>query len=172
MKLVESLLPTDPIGDYISEYANQLTNEGYTVAEVENNKPWGGYIRLENGDANRFEEDFFTDYQVNSYGEEKSPKLLIVAPGEELSWQYHYRRAELWRFLTQGLYKRSMTNEESDPILAATDEIVQFDKEERHRLIGAQATYTIVAEIWQHTNPDQPSDEQDIVRLHDRYQRS
>jgi mannose-6-phosphate isomerase-like protein (cupin superfamily) len=26
-----------------------------------------------------------------------SPKMLLVAPQQRLSWQYHHRRAEIWR---------------------------------------------------------------------------
>ena len=26
-----------------------------------------------------------------------SPKILIVSPNSKLSWQYHHRRAEIWR---------------------------------------------------------------------------
>jgi mannose-6-phosphate isomerase len=39
-----------------------------------------------------------------------------------------------------------------------------MDKGERHRLIGL-ASCGVIAEIWQHTDPKDPSDEEDIVRL-------
>ena len=35
---------------------------------------------------------------------------------------------------------------------------------ERHRLVGLE-DFGIVAEIWQHTEKNQPSDEEDIVRI-------
>jgi hypothetical protein len=41
---------------------------------------------------------------------------------------------------------------------------------ERHRLIGLDG-WGIVAEIWQHTNAQQPSDEDDIVRVQDDFGR-
>ena len=45
-----------------------------------------------------------------------------------------------------------------------------MDKGERHRLIGLEG-WGIVAEIWQHTDPENPSDEDDIVRLQDDFGR-
>jgi len=100
-----------------------------------------------------------------------SPKILLVSPDQRLSWQYHNRRSERWDFLTKGLYSRSMTDEEGKAILAYTGDMVQFATRERHRLIGNNDTYVIVAEIWQHTNPEHISDEDDIVRLQDDYNR-
>ena len=43
-------------------------------------------------------------------------------------------------------------------------------KEQRHRLIGLD-DWAIIAEIWQHTEKDNPSDEDDIVRINDDYGR-
>ena len=42
---------------------------------------------------------------------------------------------------------------------------------ERHRLVGLE-NWGVVAEFWQHTDPDHPSDEDDIVRVQDDYKRS
>ena len=41
---------------------------------------------------------------------------------------------------------------------------------ERHRLIGLN-DYGVVAEIWQHTDKKNPSDEEDIVRVQDDFGR-
>ena len=41
---------------------------------------------------------------------------------------------------------------------------------ERHRLIGLD-NYGVVAEIWQHTDKNNPSDEEDIVRVQDDFGR-
>jgi mannose-6-phosphate isomerase len=43
-------------------------------------------------------------------------------------------------------------------------------KGERHRLLGLNE-WGIIAEIWQHTDATDPSDEDDIVRLQDDYGR-
>ena len=49
-------------------------------------------------------------------------------------------------------------------------ELVILDKGERHRLLGKD-NWGVVAEIWMHTDPQNPSDEEDIVRLQDDYAR-
>ena len=43
-------------------------------------------------------------------------------------------------------------------------------KGERHRLIGL-SEWGIIAEIWQHTDAENPSNEDDIVRLQDDFGR-
>ena len=47
---------------------------------------------------------------------------------------------------------------------------IKLSQGERHRIIGTDK-YAIVAEIWIHTNKDNPSDEDDIVRIKDDYGR-
>ena len=49
-------------------------------------------------------------------------------------------------------------------------EQIKLKKGERHRLIGLD-DFGIVSEIWQHTDPNNPSDENDIVRISDDYGR-
>jgi hypothetical protein len=49
-------------------------------------------------------------------------------------------------------------------------DIIILNKGQRHRLVGLD-DWGIVAEIWQHTNADHPSDEDDIVRLQDDFGR-
>mgnify|MGYP001435745246 FL=1 len=49
-------------------------------------------------------------------------------------------------------------------------DIITFDIQERHRLIGLE-DIGIVAEIWQHIDIKNLSDEDDIVRLQDDYYR-
>lgn len=45
-----------------------------------------------------------------------------------------------------------------------------LEKGERHRLIGTK-TWGVVAEIWMHSDSENPSDEDNIVRLQDDYSR-
>ncbi|HRG44320.1 MAG TPA: hypothetical protein PKY97_07635, partial [Saprospiraceae bacterium] len=61
-------------------------------------------------------------------------------------------------------------DEEKDRTILSTGEIVQLEQGERHRIIGNEG-YGIVAEIWQHIDPNHPSDEDDIVRLQDDFGR-
>ncbi len=154
----------------------QLEETGYEIAEVNNTKPWGAYIRLVNRNADTFIEEYFpgltgSEARLGNDDLELSPKILVVAPGERLSWQYHQRRAERWRFITAGAYRKSATDAESDRIEAQVGEVVQFAEGERHRLEGVADRYVFVAEIWQHTRVGEPSNEADIIRLADDYTR-
>ncbi len=160
----------------VADIVDGAVGAGYTVVELNDQKPWGAYVRLDGADADKFVEDFFPglspdDARLGIEGAELSPKFLIVSPGQRLSWQYHGRRAERWMFLTDGAYHKSDTDDEGDPIPAPAGTVVQFGKGERHRLVGLDEGHVIVAEIWQHVDPDAPSDEDDIVRLADDYQR-
>lgn len=149
---------------------------GYDIVEANEGKPWGVYYRLDAAQIAQFLEDFFpglslTEAKLGNNEAELSPKFLVVAPGQRLSWQYHGRRAERWTFLTDGLYHRSIDDELGEPVSATAGEVVQFQTGERHRLCAMADSWTVVAEIWQHTDLAQLSDENDIVRLADDYSR-
>lgn len=161
--------------EFIAGIVAEIEAAGYTVVELNNEKPWGGYIRIDNGEADRFVEEFFPGVSPEEarlgVEVELSPKILIVSPEQRLSWQYHHRRAERWVFITNGSYNKSQTDDPGEAIIAEPRHIVQFETGERHRLNGLPGEYSLVAEIWQHTDPDNPSDEEDIVRLQDDYHR-
>ena len=147
----------------------------YTVVELNEQKPWGAYLRLDNDEADPFVAEFFEglspqDARLGNDDAELSPKILLVSPNQRLSWQYHNRRAERWTFLTSGAYNKSLSDDEGELHIANAGDVVQFAANERHRLVG-RAAYTLVAEIWQHSDPNQPSNEDDIVRLADDYSR-
>lgn len=156
--------------------AEILEAAGYTIALHDYERPWGGFNQLINTDADRFVEEFFPgltpeEARLGNAESELSPKILTVAPEQRLSWQYHDRRAERWAYITEGGYFKSLTDEQGELHVAAPGEVVQFEKSERHRLVGAIGHYTLVAEIWQHTDPEELSNEDDIVRLSDDYKR-
>ena len=150
---------------------------GYTIEDVDSTKPWGGYIRFGFHDADRFIAEFFPDVnpldaRLGNSRAELSPKFLLVAPEQRLSWQVHERRAERWAFLNDGGYYRSLDADTPGELVEAhTGTEVQFAAGECHRLVGAKDGFTLVAEIWQHTDSEHPSDEADIMRLQDDYQR-
>ena len=100
-----------------------------------------------------------------------SPKILIVKPKARLSWQYHNRRAEIWQ-VYKGLAGiiRSYSNEENEMKVYKEGDQIELQQGERHRLIGLDG-YCVVAEIWQHTDKDNPSDEEDIIRVQDDFGR-
>ena len=159
-----------------ADIITSLQAVGYEIVETNIEKPWGSYIRIHNNQADDFVHEFFPglspqEARLGIDGIELSPKILIVAPGQRLSWQYHHRRAERWAFLTDGSYNKSLDDDLRDPVIAEAGNVVQFEKSERHRLNGVNGGYVVVAEIWQHTDADNPSNEEDIVRLYDDYAR-
>lgn len=160
----------------VSEFCRNIEDAGYTVVEVNDQKPWGAYIRIDNDQADKFIAEFFpgltpTEARLGVEDAALSPKILIVSPEHRLSWQYHNRRAERWAFLTEGAYHKNTTDDQGEKRIATPDHVVQFAKGERHRLVGAKNTYTVVAEIWQHVDKGHLSDEDDIIRLADDYAR-
>jgi len=166
---------TVPENKIVEQIIKCINDSGYTFNDINVNKPWGAYFRFGEQDEEKFIHEFFPGVNpaqsTLGKGGRLNIKILLADPGQGLSWQYHRRRSEAWTFITEGAYKRSMKNQEGDLQKANAGDIVQFKPLERHRLIGCTNAYTIVAEIWQHTDPDNPSDENDIVRLIDDYSR-
>jgi mannose-6-phosphate isomerase len=149
-----------------------LVDAGLPIAAKDENRPWGGFFVIDEAHAEAFIRRFFPGENTAELVEQKiSPKMLIVAPGKRLSWQYHHRRSELWRVLEgEVLVAVSDTDEQQPPIAHSPGDIVRLASGQRHRLIGAK-DWGIVAEIWRHTDPTHPSDEDDIVRVQDDFGR-
>ncbi len=172
------LMTTRTKEEVLEDLVGRCRKYGYEVVELVTNKPWGAMARFDTAHANDFIENFFPgldphEARLGHDDMELSPKLLLVTPGERLSWQKHHRRAERWAYITEGgYYKSSDPDQMGELVVAQPGEVVQFENGECHRLVGLPSeTYTLVAEIWQHTDPAQPSDEDDIVRLQDDYKR-
>lgn len=166
-----------PKHQLIAEIVEAAKYVGYTVADIDDARPWGGFVRFDYADGDRFVTEFFPDVdpvaaRLGNPEAELSPKILLVEPNHRLSWQLHHRRAERWVFLTSGAYYKSTDPAQmGDVVYAAPGDVVQFEAGECHRLVGDANAITLVAEIWQHTDASQPSDEEDIVRLQDDYKR-
>lgn len=150
-----------------------LMEQHFTIIQQDETRPWGGFFVIDESQANTFAKLFFPNLEMSEIQitNKLSPKILIVAPGKRLSWQFHYRRLEIWKviFGTVGV-KTSLTDQEGQIQELTSGAFIQMDKEERHRLIGLNS-WGIIAEIWQHTDPNSPSDEDDIVRLQDDFGR-
>ncbi len=143
------------------------------ISYVDDTRPWGGFLCIDERDNKIFIDKFFphlTQEELQISGK-LSPKILIVAPERRLSWQYHFRRAEIWKVIN-GKVKvvTSDTDEETKNEVLTEGMIVELGKGERHRLIGLE-DWGVIAEIWRHTDHENPSDESDIVRLQDDYGR-
>ena len=154
-------------------YRDKLTGQGFTFERTDFERPWGGFFVINEAEAPAFIERYFPGRTTDDLigGRKVSPKILVVAPNKRLSWQYHHRREEVWRVVDGPVaVTHGMSDEQPKPNTYQSGETVVLAKGERHRLIGLD-DYGIVAEIWQHTDPDHPSDEEDIVRLQDDFGR-
>lgn len=148
--------------------ANQLK-----IVSIDQSRPWGGFFVIAEDQAQQFADTYFNRLDLLTINKCSllSPKILIVAPEKRLSWQYHQCRAEIWRVI-QGKVgvKRSNDDTEGELELLNVGDSITLSQGERHRLIGLD-DYAVIAEIWQHTDPNNPSDEDDIVRLQDDFGR-
>lgn len=170
---------TDPARlkmEAVDAIEDAIISSGYTIFERDDARPWGAFLRLENDNADRFVAEFFPDLdpleaRLGNPNLALSPKILIALPAQQLSWQYHERRAERWAFLTDGGYYKSKNDVMNELTEVTAGEVVQFEQGERHRLVSALGHYTLVAEIWQHTDGEHPSEEDDIIRVQDDYRR-
>ncbi len=151
----------------------ELTNHKLIVTNINLNLPWGGFFVIDEKQSQIFSDLYFDGMDVFSLriGGKLSPKILVLAPEKRLSWQYHHRRAEVWRVIQgQAGVKRSFNDIEGELKLLNVGDTITLQKEERHRLIGL-SDYAVIAEIWQHTDATHPSDEDDIVRVQDDFGR-
>ena len=159
--------------DFYNSIEEKIKSLGFKIVSKDLYRPWGAFFVIQEEQAQDFADYFFNGIDVNTLRVEGklSPKILIVNPGERLSWQYHHRRAEIWQ-----VYKgevgivRSDDDTEGELMRFSVGAQVRLAQGERHRLIGLE-DYGIVAEIWQHTDSI-PSDEEDIVRVQDDYSRN
>lgn len=160
------------------EIFNQTTDYILGIAvkvdKTDMERPWGGFFVIDENDAGKFIQHFFPELNKGDFleGAKLSPKILLVEPGKKLSWQYHHRRAEIWKLIKgRAAIVISDTDKEKDLTMLNIGEVVKLKQGERHRLIGLDKEWGIVAEIWMHTDPTNPSDEDDIVRVQDDFGR-
>ncbi len=158
----------------IFEQAAGLMKElEFDIVQQDDSRPWGGFYVINEEQAEKFAQHFFPEenFEALKISEKLSPKILMVAPGKRLSWQYHHRRAEIWVCIDGEVsVATSDTDQESETTVLKPGDKIKLKQGERHRLIGLDG-WGMVAEIWQHTKADHPSDEDDIVRLQDDFGR-
>jgi mannose-6-phosphate isomerase-like protein (cupin superfamily) len=159
----------------IEDITARITDAGMKTVDVNATKPWGGYIRLADDFAVAFADQFFANAGIDRQAMQTqpiSPKFLLVAPHQRLSWQRHERRSELWRFLTDGGAYSVSDDPDSQPITETSQSsLATIGCGQCHRLLSVSDNYVLVAEIWQHTDANRLSDEEDIERLEDDYNR-
>lgn len=155
------------------EIEQKLTAQGFSIANQDQTRPWGGFFVIDEDQAQKFADTYFNGLSVEDLriSGKLSPKILVVAPEKRLSWQYHHRRAEIWQVIegTVGVVT-SETDEEGELKKLNAGEKITLKQGERHRLVGLQG-WGVLAEIWQHTDAQNPSNEEDIVRVQDDFGR-
>lgn len=113
----------------------------------ENVRPWGRYDILYDGD----------DCKV---------KRITVKPGKRLSYQYHFKREELWVFISG--YGVATIDDQDYTVVGSAGSQVSIGFEQKHRIANTGDVDLVFIEI-------QTGDyfgEDDIVRLEDDYGRT
>ena len=151
-----------------------IKSQKLNIIYKDTKRPWGGFFVISEHNAQDFSNIYFNGLNTEELkiSGKLSPKILIIAPNKRLSWQYHHRRSEIWK-VVNGEIKVVTSHddiERKEEYLKDGDEI-RLSKGERHRIIGMDE-YAVVAEIWIHTDKDNPSDENDIVRVQDDFDRN
>ena len=159
--------------NYFTQTEELIKSLGFRVVSKDFDRPWGGFLVIDEDQAQDFSNQFFKGINIEELkiSGKLSPKILIVKPESRLSWQYHHRRAEIWRVYKGevGIIRSDDDSQNEIEIYREGDQIT-LKQGERHRLIGLD-NYGVVAEIWQHTDKNNPSDEEDIVRVQDDFGR-
>jgi mannose-6-phosphate isomerase len=156
-----------------NDAAKMLADLGFDIVKQDDKRPWGGFYVIDEAQAVRFAAHFFPEENLDALKitEKLSPKILMVAPNKRLSWQYHHRRAEIWKCIGgKAAVATSDNDEEQEQTILQIGDVIKLYQGKRHRLIGLNE-WGIIAEIWQHTDLDNPSDEDDIIRLQDDFGR-
>ena len=159
--------------EIFKEIEAELKELALQIDSFDFNRPWGGFFVIEEKDAQKFGDTYFNKLDVQSLkiSGKLSPKILLIKPESRLSWQYHHRRAETWRIVKGEVgIVRSFNDTESAVVNYKEGDLITLQKEERHRLVGLK-DWAIIAEFWQHTDPSNPSNEDDIIRVKDDYSR-
>jgi mannose-6-phosphate isomerase-like protein (cupin superfamily) len=152
---------------------SHLASLGFHVVATDFTRPWGGFLVIDEMQAEKFAAHYFPGIEIGSLKitGKLSPKILMVEPGKKLSWQYHNRRSEIWKLVIgEGGIVRGKTDELTPAKELAINEIIRLVQGERHRLVGLK-NWGMIAEIWQHTDFNHPSDEEDIIRVQDDFGR-
>lgn len=164
---------TDTKAVVFEKVRNEIEKYNFNIINEDQTRPWGGFFVIDEDQANDFIQTFFSHLKLDEVQitNKLSPKILVVAPERRLSWQYHFRRSEIWKVVKGPVgVKISNTDIEGELKTLHDQDFIKMKIGERHRLIGLDS-WGVIAEIWQHTDQNNPSDEEDIVRLQDDFGR-
>lgn len=140
-----------------------LQKNNLKIASQDLNRPWGAFWQIDQLSLDKFLSLFFPNHQEKN---NINPKILLVNADKKLSLQLHHRRHEKWHVI-KGPVK--VVIDKNEYIIDENQEI-EIPVNTPHRLCGLN-DYGLVAEIWIHTDPNNISDENDIVRIEDDFNR-
>jgi len=107
-------------------------------------KPWGSYTNL-------------MDEQYTKV------KKILISPGQSPSYQYHFKRSELW-IIVKGIAEVKIDDNITSHIVG---DIIKIPKEAKHQVTNIGETDLVFVEI----QLGEYFGEDDIVRLEDKYGR-
>ncbi len=86
--------------DYLHKIENEIKELGFEIISKDFERPWGGFLVIDENQAQEFANKFFDGINIESLkiGGKLSPKILIVKPNSKLSWQYHHRERKYGKF--------------------------------------------------------------------------
>lgn len=147
-----------------------LLDNGLRISGKDTDRPWGGFFVIDDSSLQPFLELFFQNLELEKKNP-LSPKVLVVEPGKRLSWQYHNRRSEYWT-IAAGQVGVIISDDDQQQAVRELEagNLIGIEQGQRHRLVGLDE-WGIVAEIWRHSDFENPSDEDDIIRLEDDFGR-
>jgi mannose-6-phosphate isomerase len=161
------------MNNYYTEIEETIKSFGFPTKFCDFEIPWGGFLVIDESQVQEFSNKFFKGIDVSTLkiGDKLSPKILLVKLKSRLSWQYHNMHAEIWQIFkgSVGIVRSDSDVENEMKIYNEGDQII-LEQGERHRLIGLD-DYSVIAEIWQHTDADFTSDGNDIIKVQDDFGR-
>ena len=121
------------------ETENLVKSKGFKVISKDFERPWGGFLVINESQAQDFSNQFFKGLDVQTLENWRKIKSQNIncKPKARLSWQYHHRRAEIWRvFKGECGIIRSDTDMENQMKIYNEGDQIKLKQGERHRLIG------------------------------------
>src|SRR6218665_3632797 len=103
--------------EVFTEVDNYLKQLNLRAVNKDESRPWGGFFVIDETQGAEFAKLFFPGVNIDELriSGKLSPKILLVEPQRRLSWQYHHRRAEIWRVIGgRAGVVTSMTDEETE----------------------------------------------------------
>ena len=133
---IEKDLSKAAIFNTITEW---LADNEFEIASKDESRPWGGFFVINEDQIEEFREKFFPEVSMSpeQLKNKLSPKILLVGPDKRLSWQYHHRRAEIWKLVAgEGGLITSEDDTEGELKAMEIGEVQRLKQGERHRLVG------------------------------------